>query len=502
MGPERVRAPVVEAAGGHAGRLTSDRGSRPRPPQHSVPHAHLTRPMPRGAQARSAGALARQQAVGPVAHPDICARLRYAYDREVARGLRILLMAACVGGALACFVPLSGAVAVIGSVVSASDAQKVQHPVGGVVDQILVHDGAHVRSGDVLARMNEVAARSALAGVEKQLDQVRARLARLTAERDQLAQPNWPTELLTRAAETHVADLIASEQAQFEARGSAYAKQIEILKKRVAQLEQERAGYQAQALANEKQHQYVSLELEKLEELYKQQLVTLPRLSSVAREAVRLEGERGQLAATLAENGSKIEETNLQIHAAEQARRVELTKDITESHGKESELLERRLAAKDAADRLEIRAPRSGIVHQLNVHTVGGVIAPGETLMLIAPDDGDLLVEARLPPQEIDQAFIGQPARVRFSAFNRATTPELHGSLVYVSPDVARSPQSDATYYAARIVLPGGELHRLGNLALRPGMPAEVFLETESRTLLSYLFKPFSDQMPRMLRER
>jgi HlyD family secretion protein len=141
-------------------------------------------------------------------------------------------------------------------------------------------------------------------------------------------------------------------------------------------------------------------------------------------------------------------------------------------------------------------------VHQLNVHTAGGVIAPGETLMLIAPDDGDLLVEARLPPQEIDQAFIGQPARVRFSAFNRATTPELYGSLVYVSPDVARSPQSDATYYAVRIALPGAELHRLGNATLRSGMPAEIFLETESRTLLSYLVKPFSDQMPRMLRER
>jgi HlyD family secretion protein len=350
--------------------------------------------------------------------------------------------------------------------------------------------------------MNEVSARSTLAGVEKQLDQVRARIARLIAERDELAQPNWPPELLARAAEAHVAALIASEQAQFEARGAAYAKQIEILQQRVAQLEQERAGYQAQALATEKQHEYISSELKGLEDLYKQQLVALSRLNSVAREAVRLEGERGQLAATIAEHGAKIEETKLQIHAAAQARRVELTKEITEAHGKESELLERRSAAKDAADRVEIRAPRSGIVHQLGVHTVGGVIAPGETLMLIAPDDGDLLVEARLPPQEIDQVFVGQPARVRFSAFDRATTPELHGTLAYVSPDVARSPQSDATYYTVRITLPGKELHRLGTVALRPGMPAEIFLETESRTLVSYLFKPFRDQMPRMLRER
>lgn len=501
MGLEETRA-NVGAANGQADSLISSQDTRPPRPEQAFSNTHVSRPMARVAEGRAADAGSRRQAVEPFSNVNICARLRYAYDREAARGLRILLLTLCVGGALACFVPLSGAVAVVGSVVSASNAQKVQHPVGGVVDQILVQDGAHVRRGDVLARMNEVAARSTLAGVEKQLDQARARIARLIAERDQLAQPNWPPELLTRAALAHVTDLIASEQAQFEARGSAYAKQIEILKQRVAQLEQERAGYQAQALANEKQHKYVSLELEGLEELYKQQLVALPRLSSVAREAVRLEGERGQLAATIAEHGSKIEETNLQIHAAAQARRVELTKEITEAHGKESELLERRSAAKDAADRVELRAPQSGIVHQLAVHTAGGVIAPGETLMLISADDGDLLVEARLPPQEIDQVFIGQSARVRFSAFNRATTPELHGTLVYVSPDVARSPQSDATYYAVRIALAGRELHRLSNVALRPGMPAEIFLETESRTLVSYLFKPLSDQIPRTLRER
>lgn len=502
MGLERTRASAARSSS-QSGSRTGGRSAGPRLPGQSFSHAGLSQQIPRSAQAHSATVGARQQAAHRIADSDLCARLRYAYDREVARGLRILLAAVCVGGALACLVPLSGAVAVSGSVVSASDPQKVQHPVGGVVDEILVHDGAHVRRGDIVARMNEVAARSALAGVETQLDQVRARIARLVAERDQLAQPDWPPELLMRArVHAHVADLIASEQAQFEARGSAYAKQIEILKQRVAQLEEEQAGYQAQALANEKQHKYVRMELEGLEDLYKQQLVALPRLSSVAREAARLEGERGQLAATIAEHASKIQETNLQINAVAQARRVELTKDITEAHGQESELAERCSAAKDAADRVEIRAPQSGIVHQLSVHTAGGVIAPGETIMLIAPDDGDLLAEARLPPQEIDQVFVGQPARVRFSAFDRATTPELHGAVVYVSPDVARSPQSDATYYAVRIALPGNELHRLGNLALRPGMPAEIFLETESRTIASYLFKPFSDQMPKMLRER
>jgi HlyD family secretion protein len=489
----------VAAANGQSGPFANRLAPPPLPEEAvaNTPAAQRLNAVPRTPEAAGA-----QQVAQPMNMDNIGARLGYAYDREAARGLRILLLACCLAGSLAWFVPLSGAVAVLGTLVSGANAQKIQHPAGGVIEQILVRDGTHVSRGDVLVRMNEIVARSNLQVVEKQLDQIRARTARLVAERDEIQRPDWPPELLARAADTHVADLIASEQAQFEARGGAFLQQIEILKQRAAQLEQERSGYQSQAAANEKQSQYVSLELQGLETLYKQQLVALPRLSAVAREAVRLEGERGQLTAMIAEHASKIEETNLQINATAQARRVELTKEITEAHGKESELIERRLAAKDAADRAEVRAPQSGTVHQLAVHTVGGVLAPGEMLMLIAPDDGEIVIEARLPPKEVDQVFVGQTATIRFSAFNRTTTPELHGRLAYVSPDVAREPKSDATYYTVRITLTGDELRRLGAVALRAGMPAEVFLKTENRTLASYLFKPLTDQVHRMLRER
>ncbi len=490
----------IAAANGQSG--PSPNGLATPPPLRKEAFANTPLPPRLNAIARPPGAAPPRQVAQPISRENISARLGYAYDREAARGLRILLLACCVAGSLAWFVPLSGAVAVLGTLVSGANAQKVQHPAGGVIDQILVRDGTHVGRGDVLVRMNEVIARSNLELLEKQLDQVRARTARLIAERDERPNLDWPHELLARAANTHVADLIASELAQFEARGGAFLKQVEILKQRGAQLEQERAGYQSQAVANEKQSQYVSLELQGLETLYKQQLVALPRLSAVAREAVRLEGERGRLTAMIAEHASKIEETNLQINATVQTRRVELTKDITEAHGKEAELVERRLAAKDAADRVEVRAPQSGTVHQLAVHTVGGVVAPGEMLMLIAPDDGDLVIEARLPPKEVDQVFVGQVATIRFSAFNRATTPELQGTVAYVSPDVARDAQSEATSYAVRIALTANELRRLGNVALRAGMPAEVFLRTDTRTLASYLFKPLADQMHRMLRER
>ena len=435
-------------------------------------------------------------------HAELGGRLHRAYEREVMRGMRILLLAFGLGGGFAVFIPISGAVVVAGALVSGTNAKKIQHPAGGVIEQIFVHDGQHVRSGDVVVRLNEVAARASLEVVEQQLDQARARIARLAAERDDLPQPNWPAELTGRAANTHVAGLIELEQSQFEARQTAYSKQVEILKHRASQLEQERAGYQSQAAANEKQKKYVSLELEGLEKLYKEQLVPLSRLSAVAREAARLEGERGQLMSAIAEHASKIDEAHVQISAAGQARRVEVTKELTEAQGKLAELLERRAAAKDVADHIEIRAPHGGTVHQLAVHTVGGVVAPGEVLMLIAPDGDELVVEARLPPSQIDQVSIRQLATVRFSVFDRSTTPELHGSVTYISPDVVRDNRLDVTYYSVRVAVAPSELRRLGNVRLLSGMPVEVFLESGSRTILSYLFKPLSDQLRRVMRER
>ena len=383
-------------------------------------------------------------------HVELAGRLHRAYDREVMRGLRILLLALGLGGSLALFIPISGAVVVAGVLVSGTNAKKIQHPAGGVVEQIFVRDGQHVRSGDLVVKLNEIAARANLEVTEQQLDQARARMARLAAERDDLPQPNWPAELTRRAANARVAGLIESEKSQFEARQAAYGKQVEILKHRASQLEQERAGYQSQAAANEKQKTYVSLELEGLEKLYKEQLVPLSRLSAVAREAARLEGERGQLMSAIAEHASKIDEANVQISAAAQARRVEVTKEFTEAQGKLAELSERRAAAKDVADHVEIRAPHGGTVHQLAVHTIGGVVAPGEVLMLIASDGDELVVEARLPPSQIDQVSVRQRATVRFSAFDRSTTPEIHGSVTYVSPDVVRDNRLDTTYYSVQ----------------------------------------------------
>jgi HlyD family secretion protein len=177
-------------------------------------------------------------------------------------------------------------------------------------------------------------------------------------------------------------------------------------------------------------------------------------------------------------------------------------RDLREAEAKEGELVERLLAARDQMARTIIRAPTAGTIHELALHTIGGVVTPAEVLMLVVPDGETLAIEARLSADKVDQVHIGQSAHVRLSALDQHTTPELTGIVELVSADVIRDAQSGATYYNVRITLSANELHRLGNLHLVPGMPAEVFLQTQSRTILSYLFKPLMDQLARMFRER
>src|SRR6185312_4078935 len=213
----------------------------------------------------------------------------------------------------------------------------------------------------------------------------------------------------------------------------------------------------------------------------------------------RLDGERGQAAAAIAETKSKISETELQIIRVDQDFRTEVMKDLREAQDKEAELVEKTTAARDLLGRVDLRAPTNGIVHELSVHTIGGVITPGEVVMEIVPESDELQIEARLPPQEIDHVHTGQRAYIRFSASNQRTTPQLEGTVSYVSADLTRDKQknSNAAYYTIRATLPSSERRRLDGLQLVSGMPVEAFLQTGSRTMMSYLLKPITDQLLR-----
>jgi HlyD family secretion protein len=428
--------------------------------------------------------------------------VRWAFEHELRVGLRVLLVAGILGGGWTAFVPLAGAVVVPGNLVVQSNVKNIQHPTGGVVAEITVQDGSRVQAGDLLLRLDATQVRASLQMVSKQLDELRAKIARLLTERDGLARMEVPAELASVSGDETAKRLLASEESLFKARWNARQSQKDLLQGRVAQLTEEISGLEAQIDSKAKQLELIAGELTGVQELYDKHLVPLARLTALQRESARIEGERGQLVSSIAETKSKIGETQLQMVRADQDFRTDVVKDLGDAQGKEAELVERSVAARDVLDRIEIHAPVSGIVHQLAAHTIGGVIRPGDSIMEIVPDSEDLQVEARLQPKDIDQVRTGQPAFVRFTAFNQRVTPQLTGTVSYVSADTSKDQQTNTPYFTVRVLLSDQERRRLAGQQLVPGMPAEVFMQTRSRTMMSYLFKPIADQMRRAFVEQ
>jgi HlyD family secretion protein len=359
-----------------------------------------------------------------------------------------------------------------------------------------------VNAGDLLLRLDSTQAQASLQVVSKQLDEVRAKSARLVAERDGLPRPAIPPEMSGRLDDNNVKTLLASEASLFRARVTARESQKELLKSKVSQLGEEIVGLEAQVASKVKQLDLITGELTGVQELFDKRLVPLARLTALQRESARIEGERGQLISTIAETRTKVDEAKLQTVRLDQDVRTEVVKDLGEAQGKEAELSERSISARDILERIEMRAPTSGVIHQLNAHTIGGVIRAGDAVMEVVPDSDDLQIEAKLQPNDIDQVRKGQQAFVRFSAFNQRVTPQLIGQVSYVSPDTTKDQQSGTSYFTVRIMLPEEERRRLAGLQLSSGMPAEVFMQTGSRTMLSYLLKPILDQFQRAFVER
>jgi HlyD family secretion protein len=296
--------------------------------------------------------------------------------------------------------------------------------------------------------------------------------------------------------------VLGGERSLFEARRTAIEGQRAQLSERVTQLREEIRGLEAQAAAKRKQTALINQELEGVDRLYKQNLVPITRLTSLQREASRLDGEEGQLVASIAASRGKIAETELQIIQLVQDLKREVAAELRDSQAKIGELVERKVAAEDQLRRVDIRAPQNGFVHQLAAHTIGGVINAGEPIMLIVPQADSLVVETRIAPQDIDQVHPGQRVNLRFSAFSQRTTPEIFGTVSRVSADLTREQQTNTSYYTVRVSIPEDELKKLEGKALIPGMPVEAFIQTGSRTALSYLVKPFEDQVARAFRER
>jgi HlyD family secretion protein len=399
---------------------------------------------------------------------------------------------------------LSGAVIAPGMLVVDTSVKKVQHPTGGVVGELRVRDGDRVKLGDVLLRLDDTITRANLAIVVKNLDELAARQARDEAERDGATAIEFPPDLLERAKTSpEIARLIAGETRLFETRRASREGQRAQLRERIAQLRQQIDGLVQQTNAKQTEIDLIKPELEGVRELWRKGLVQINRVTSLERDAARIEGERGRLVAATAEAKGKIAETELQILQIDTDMRTEVGKELAEIRGRTSEYVERKVAAEDQLKRIDIRAPQDGIVHQLSVHTVGGVItAQGEPTMLIVPEAEALRVEARIQPHEIDQVHVGQPAVLRFSSFNQRTTPEVNGVVTLVSADVTHDQKMGTTFYTVHVKLPPHEIDRLGTVRLVPGMPVETFVQTNPRTVMSYLVRPMQDQLMRAFRER
>jgi HlyD family secretion protein len=428
-----------------------------------------------------------------------------AYENELRTGLRVLIVGVVLIGGWAGFVPLSAAVTVPGNLVVQSNVKAIQHPTGGVVAEIAVNNGMRVEAGQLLVRLDATQARSSLQVLSKQLDDYRAKIARLVAERDGLAEPEFPSEMMARSAEPGVKAIVASELSVFAARGNARKSQKNLLESRVEQLGEEIGGLDSQLKSKASQIDLIAGELKGVQDLYDKRLVPLTRLTTLQRESARIDGERGQMMSAIAETKAKIGEAQLQIVKIDQDFRTDVVKELDDAQGKEAELAEHAVAAKDQLDRIELRSPTAGVVNQLTAHTIGGVIRAGDTIMEVVPDSDDLQIEAHVQPKDIDEVKMGQTAMVAFSALNSRTTPKVNGVVSYVSADASKDrDQLTATgpVFTVRVTISEEERRRLGDAQLVAGMPAELFMKTGSHTMLSYLFKPINEQLSHAFIER
>lgn len=427
---------------------------------------------------------------------------RRSLRRQFLSGLAVLVAFACTLGIWSTTTTLQGAVATAGQFVVASDVKKIQHPTGGVVGELLVREGQQVMAGDVVLRLDDTVARANFQIVSKQLDEFAVRTLRLEAERDGGEGLVLTPEIASRLADPEIGRLVAAERRLFEMRRSARDGQRAQLRKRMAQLRDEISGLRAQQAAKAREAAIITVELLGVEDLYKRNLIQLTRLSALQRDQASIEGQRGQMIASIAQNEGKIAEIELQTIQIDEDQRAEAMRELRDIQGREGELVERRTAAQDQLKRVDLRAPSQGTVHQLAMHTVGGVLQAGEAAMLIVPGEEALQLDVKVAPSDIDQISFGQTVRVKIQAGNQSTNPELVGTVSRISADATYDDRRGLSYYTVRVDLPPGEIDRLGPLKVIAGMQAEAFIETVPRSPMAFLMKPILVQIERTFRER
>ncbi|MFZ5964327.1 HlyD family type I secretion periplasmic adaptor subunit [Thalassococcus sp. BH17M4-6] len=418
-------------------------------------------------------------------------------------GLVTLLLLVGGFGTWAATTNISGAIIASGQIEVDQNRQVVQHPDGGVVAEILVDEGDLVSAGQPLLRLDPNLLQSELTIVEGQYFELRARRARLAAERDNQDSITFEDDVLERAeTDPEVAELVDGQRNLFNARRDSVAREIDQLGKRSQQIADQITGIEAQQTALTEQLALIEDELTDQQSLLDRGLAQASRVSALQREQARLLGSVGELTAQKAQAEGRVTEIDIEILKLGTQRREEAITTLRDLQYRERELGEQRRALRERLARMEITAPVSGVVYGLRVFTPRSVIRPADPVMFLVPQDRPLIIAAEVLPIHIDQLFLDQTVSLRFPALDQRQTPELFGRVVQISADAFQDENSQISFYRAEIVLSEGEVDRLPEgSTLIPGMPVEAFIRTADRTPLAYLVKPFTDYFARAFRE-
>jgi len=413
--------------------------------------------------------------------------------RIVRTGLLVIAGAAIAFAAWAFYAPLSGAVIAPGYVKVDLNRKVVQHQEGGIVRVIKVRDGDRVSQGQELVVLDDVRIDAQLDLLRTQLEAERAKVARLEAERSFAARPSFPKDLQKK-------EFITREEALFRARREALDSQIAVLKRQITESVEEANALAQQISAEEKALRLQREELAANERLLEQGYVQKTRLLTLQRAVAEYEARHGERRAELSKARQRASELEFRILAMRNTYVQTATDELKESTSKIFDLEDRIRPSRDASERQKIAAPIAGEVVGLRVFTAGSVIGPREVLMEIVPQEKRLIVEARIRPEDINHVRAGSEADIRLTAYQSRTTPLVPGSVTYVSGDRIVEQQTGQPYYIVHIDVPEKALGA-ANLKLQAGMPAEVFIRTDTRTALDYLLAPVTAYLRRAMRE-
>lgn len=397
---------------------------------------------------------------------------------------------------------IAGAVVASGQVEVEQQRQVVQHPDGGVVEEILVKEGQTVQAGQILIRLDGNLLRTEHAIVEGQYFEILARRGRLEAERADAETMQFPPDLVQAGdGNADLQALMEGQRSLFETRRDTLRQSIEQLEKQSEQVRQQVDGIDAQVAALMRQRDLIAEELEDQQSLLDRGLAQASRVLALQREAASLDGQVGELQASRAAAETRQTELDIQRLRLGSERREEAETELRDLGYRELELAERRRSLIEQINRLDIRAPAAGIVYNMQVTTPQSVVRPADPVLYVIPQDRPLVVSARLATINVDEVQVGQPVVLRFSAFSSRTTPEIDGVLGRVSADALIDETTQMPYYRAEVTIPADQLAKLGDLALIPGMPVEVFIQTGERSPMAYLLQPLTDYFNRAFRE-